>query len=455
LPAIGAPSSGEYAVTFEDETGSPLQCTAPAKNGVVSIDLPHQDNGGRGSLALEQGTGWDQARFVASWTGRAAPETLDARLVRLPFQWQRSCFYPKSRACPAVTLPVSGVTCEPATGARAPADALIGRCSYRCEVEDANVAIDLPTTVHFQAEQGGNTWEQPLGRTGQTIDGYVPAPDRTVELDFSAWRGLSKENRDDIDGIDVLFPNGRSYRVISTADQNFGKDVMSLPIPASDLRCADQLFVRPFGERFHEGSVSKLGANGVVAVDDPRDRSFNWTYTVGIGGGVRMTVDKNAASTRFLEMLYGDLGLGIRYMPWFGAFFELPIHISFGSFRYESRSADGASSFDTIPYQWVGFGLVGGASTRRIAIGYGLELSLGSPTTAANREIFGTSVAGGPTVLNRIRLTRFWSIDLNVRLLFGQSSARVSTGPAEPLYPVLFASDIKLVYSLQKLFANL
>lgn len=325
LPA-GVPSDDlRISLTASGSEPATAVCQSPKTESgrFVRMQLPSFHESGPRQIEVTAGAAPAVATLTDSWTTRESPEVLRPRLRKVRFSWQPDCMYSGkwqqaaspasgerllSASCPDVRLSGGAVTCRSVS---APAGAEEGLCHYECgvlptdppaksdrigsetcwsssgkrpESSPTSVPFDLPATVEL-CHGGVEHWEDSLGYPGQELTGFVPAAQRSVEVDFSRWTGIDRL---------IQRPNG-SIRYISLRDAH-GVERHVAPSRTGRTRvlvpgatCGEIITFEIEGDRNYDLGYARI-EHGRIEIQHPRELEGRLSYWASLSGGLSFAV---------------------------------------------------------------------------------------------------------------------------------------------------------------------
>lgn len=277
--------------------GAPLRDGVLRSSAPTVIDVP----------AAAQQVSLEAASFsaTASWLGDATPPSaLTPALTRVDFSWQFDCSYNPAAFRQAGRAhshcPIAGLVNTP--GQCKPVDSDEDSCTYSCSSE---VPFSLPQRVQLTAETDAhqpypklsNQWEVLVRQAGDTVEGYLPAPDRFALLDFTAWPEPPEE-----------VPVGERVRSVALWARSSGTmRVSSKPgwyvrLPLPGLTCGEGITYQFEGDLRYSPETREVGscAGGrcpaVVRIDEPSatlDEQTTLGLTLGGGGSRHLSEEVN------------------------------------------------------------------------------------------------------------------------------------------------------------------
>jgi hypothetical protein len=412
---------------------------------VIDLPLPSSARKG-GSLTLSdcgQDPGASRPRLTleADWTDQP-PSEIHLKARDFPVQWQRD---PLSiDECPSqVSLPEVPLKCDyhlpPDTkqppGVRPPSGDQKNVCYYQCV---SPIPMDLPTKVTFDeripstdcdasaCDSATNRWELPLLVPGETIDGYLPLEQRSINLRHFHW-GDNRAARlgDRVTSIWIATPDGKAQYV--------GTGTQRLLVP--NVRAQDSVSYRYFGDRLFDTRTASVHSGGIVELADP-----DTEYTRGVQPGLAFSggwrhVGGARESTAWNPQGGVELALAIpkwrSYLAHEKWYIEPEIHIGATVTTQAYESVFQATSADSRREFWhnVLILMVPLELTFRAPVGIDqLQLDVGAgvawyrPFYAADSGRLAPNFAvSAPRITGLWRLTRAVSLGIDSRLLWGFS----------------------------------
>lgn len=279
----------------------------PMKERRFPMMIPAVDPGDVKTLSVRVvPAGWidSEAEFTDHWLDLEAPPVLKVRPAVLSFGWQIDCMYPGETAqqgCPSARIIGVGVTCR----AENPID---GICNYRCAPPAAVTSeFDLPARVRF-THGSDESWEAELSFGNQILQGYVPLPERRVEINLSHWddesRTLSQLTRmpaSKIRHVVMWDKSGAAHRVVPRPTTEH----ISLP----GAQCGEVVSYQIEGDREYNEQHREIWG-GKIVLGNPLDEVKWITGGIALGGGAAFTpvhllhFDPNRKYTSFVARPY-------------------------------------------------------------------------------------------------------------------------------------------------------
>lgn len=336
LPAGVPPDNLRISLSASGSEPASAVCEGPKTESgrFVRMQLPNFHEAGPREIQVEAGGSPAVATLADTWTTRESPDVLRPRLRKVRFSWRPDCMYsgawlpPKEpergrdgdeataaeaperldpSTCPDARLAGGAVTC---TSVPAPAGSEEGLCHYECGVlpSDApakpaargpdacwspagsgaaekaagstSLPFDLPASVEL-CHRGIERWDDSLGYPGQELTGFVPAAQRSVEVDFTRWT--------DLDEL-VQRANG-AIRYIKLRDAN-GVERQIAPSTGGRTRvlvpgatCGEILTFDVVGDRNYDIGYAPIH-HGRIEVPHPRHVEQKLSFWGSLGGGL-------------------------------------------------------------------------------------------------------------------------------------------------------------------------
>jgi hypothetical protein len=208
---------------------------------------------------------------MARWTSEDPPNPIVSKLTRVVFSWAPHCLYDRelfasekqSFGCPTATLPQAGAACVPSWSAET------RLCVYSCSVSGGEGFL-LPTPVEFSSDRKESpevhfAWTDQLRLVGETLRGYVAAPNRQLLVDFRSWPPLTENVGERIDYV-LLWNHGeQSLRVAPSPGE---RTLTYIP----HLACGDTLAYEPKGDLRYKKKLVRVGSRGEGPNDERHSR---------------------------------------------------------------------------------------------------------------------------------------------------------------------------------------
>jgi hypothetical protein len=360
-------------LTSDGDTGASaveLSCRAAAQNGSLVLPLPVGSGPTLRKLTVSAAgdTAATQTVVEAAWPEVEPPPVISTRFREVWWRWKRHCLYPAANACPRALLGDAHFDCRSVEGPG-------GTCTYACKAPEAVGSIPVPGLVRFDGPDGGR-WVDYLSFSGQSLDEYVSASERTLTLDFARWGDppVASSERELTESIELFVP-GMGEPLHVPMRSRLGRESVRVP----GLQCDSEHGDVEYTLRSRRPAIVRRQAieSGAIEVQRPNDLTLPFLFGLGFWVGYSRPVPyPNFWSSGGAELPFPDNGLfgveaSLRWVPRTNRLFvEFALAYLLG--QYEHRTVGAGTLLDGVwyqrylvsvlvgyqPWNWLGFGLI-------------------------------------------------------------------------------------------------